>query len=121
VEADIRALFAESIRVKEVFLAEHTAAVAEAARLIARTLTAGGKLLLFRVDGATLTKVAEAPIGHWSQGVAFSGDGKTILVQNMVEKEIWIFAVDGTALRDTGQRIKVNGGPAAIRIADKPR
>ena len=80
-----------------------------------------GKLLLFRVDSATLTKVAEAPIGRWSQGVAFSADGKTLLVQNMVEKEIWVFAVDGTALRDTGQRIKVNGGPAAIRIADKPR
>jgi hypothetical protein len=24
-------------------------------------------------------------------------------------------------LRDTGHRIKVNGGPAAIRTADKPR
>ena len=51
-EADIRAVFAESIRVKEVFLAEQTAAVADAARLIARTLAAGGKLLLFGNGGS---------------------------------------------------------------------
>lgn len=30
-----------------------------------------------------------------------------------------VFEWNGTALRDTGQRVKVNGGPAAIRIADK--
>ena len=47
--------------------------------------------------------------------------GQTLLAQNMVEREIWVFRVDGTALRDTGHRIKVNGGPAAIRIADTSR
>ena len=47
--------------------------------------------------------------------------GQTLLVQNMVEREIWVFRVDGTELRDTGHRIKVNGGPAAIRIADTSR
>ncbi len=79
----------------------------------------GGKLLLLRATGASLSKVAEAPIGHWPQGAAFSADGKTILVGNMVEKDYWMFQWDGTTLRDTGQRIKANGGPAAIRIADK--
>ncbi len=77
----------------------------------------GGKLLLFRVEGTRLTKLAEAPIGHWSQGVVFSNDGKTLLVQNMVEKDLWVFSFDGTALKDTGQRIKVKGGSAAIRTA----
>src|SRR5262245_47917539 len=78
-----------------------------------------GKLVLVRVTGTTLSRVAEAPIGHWSQGVAFSPDGRSILVGNMVEKDYWIFNWDGTALRDTTQRVKVNGGPAAIRTADK--
>ncbi|MCI0547136.1 MAG: YncE family protein [Candidatus Rokubacteria bacterium] len=74
-----------------------------------------GKLVLLRVDGGRLTKVAEAPIGHWSQGAAFSADGQTLLVGNMVEKDIQVFRWDGSALRDTGQRIKVGGGSAALR------
>jgi DNA-binding beta-propeller fold protein YncE len=31
----------------------------------------------------------------------------------------WVFAWDGSTLKDTGHRIKVNGGPAAIRTAEK--
>jgi DNA-binding beta-propeller fold protein YncE len=78
-----------------------------------------GKLVLLRVNGTSLAKVAEAPIGHWSQGVAFSKDGRTILVGNMVEKDLWVFEWNGTALRDTGQRIKLKGGSAAVRTAEK--
>jgi len=79
----------------------------------------GGKLVLFRVTGTSLSKVAEASIGHWPQGVGFSADSKTILVGNMIEKDYWVFQWDGKTLRDTGQRVKMNGGPAAIRTADK--
>lgn len=78
----------------------------------------GGRLVLFKITGATLTRVADAPIGHWPQGVAFAGDGKRIFVSNMVEKDIWTFAWDGTVLRDTGERLKMNGGPCALRTAD---
>jgi DNA-binding beta-propeller fold protein YncE len=72
-----------------------------------------------RVNGKTLQRVAEAPIGHWSQGAVWSPDGKAILVGNMLEKEIQVFSWDGTTLKDTGARIKMNGGPAAIRTAEK--
>jgi hypothetical protein len=72
-----------------------------------------------RVNGKMLTRVAEAPIGHWSQGATWSPDSKTILVGNMVEKDYWVFSWDGTTLKDTGGRIKVNGGAAAIRTAEK--
>ena len=78
-----------------------------------------GKLVLFRVTGVSLARIAEAPIGHWSQGVAFSADGRTIVVGNMVEKDLWVFEWNGSTLRDTGQRIKVDGGSAAIRTADR--
>jgi len=77
-----------------------------------------GNLVLLRVSGGKLSKVAEAPIGHWSQGAAFSPDGRTILVGNMVEKEVWVFEWDGSALKQTA-KLKVNGGSAAVRIADK--
>jgi DNA-binding beta-propeller fold protein YncE len=78
-----------------------------------------GKLVLLRVSGTDLSRVGEAAIGHWSQGAAFSPDGKHIFVGNMVEKEIQVLGLDGTTLKDTGVRIAVKGGPAAIRIADK--
>jgi hypothetical protein len=78
-----------------------------------------GKLVFVRVTGKTLSRAAVAPIGHWSQGATFAPDGKTILVGNMVEKDYWVFQWDGSTLKDTGQRVKVNGGPAAIRTAEK--
>jgi DNA-binding beta-propeller fold protein YncE len=77
-----------------------------------------GKLVMLRVSGTSLAKIAEAPIGHWSQGAAFSPDGKTVLVGNMVEKDVQVFAWDGRTLRETA-RIKVNGGSAALRTAEK--
>ncbi|HEY7649041.1 MAG TPA: beta-propeller fold lactonase family protein [Methylomirabilota bacterium] len=78
-----------------------------------------GKLVIARINGKTLSRVAEAPIGRWSQGVAFSADSKTLLVGNMIEKDYWVFSWDGQTLRDTGQRVKMNGGPAAIRTVEK--
>jgi DNA-binding beta-propeller fold protein YncE len=77
-----------------------------------------GRLVMFRVAKNKATKVAEAPIGHWSQGAAFSTDGKTILVGNMVEKNVMVFAWDGKTLKKTGE-IPVNGGSAALRTAEK--
>ena len=80
-----------------------------------------GKLVMYMVAGKTLQKFGEVPIGNWSQGVAFAPDGLTVLVQNMVQKDIQVFRVDGMRLVDTGQRIPLKGGGAAIRTADKPR
>ena len=76
-----------------------------------------GKLILLRIDGPRLVKYAEAPIGTWAQGVAFSRDGRTILVQNMAEKEIQVLKLEGDKLSDTGQRIPMKGGPAGMRTA----
>jgi DNA-binding beta-propeller fold protein YncE len=78
----------------------------------------GGKLVLLQVSGTTLRKVAEAPIGHWSQSVVFAPDGRTVLVSNMVEKDVQVFRVNGAKLREVG-RIAVKGGPAAVRVAEK--
>ena len=79
--------------------------------------TASGKVVLLRIEGGKLARGGEAPIGTWAQGVAFTRDGKSLLVQNMVEKEIQVLRIDGDRLADTGQRIKTNGGPVALRVA----
>jgi len=81
---------------------------------------ARGKVVLLQVNGQKLKKVSEADVGNWSQGAAFSADGRTLLVQNMVQKEIQVFQLKGWHLHDTGQRIKLKAGPAGIRIADRP-
>ncbi len=79
-----------------------------------------GKLVVYRVHGAKLVKAAEAKIGHWSQGVVISPDNQTILVQNMVEQNIQVFRFNGQSLTESKPPIKLNGGGAGLRIADKP-
>ena len=76
-----------------------------------------GKLVLLRVDGGKLTKLAEAPIGPWAQGSAFSRDGKTLLVQNLTMKEIAVFRIEGDKLTDTGDRIKLDAAPVSLRTS----
>lgn len=72
-----------------------------------------GRLIMFALDGKALRQVAEAPIGRWSQGIAFSRDGKTVLVQNMVERTIQVFQWDGAKLTP-GESLRIGSGPAAI-------
>jgi DNA-binding beta-propeller fold protein YncE len=77
-----------------------------------------GLLVVFRVDGPNLTKVGEAKLGKWNQGVAWSRDGKTLLAQNMVENSLSVVSFDGNTLKVTGE-IKVNGGPEGLRTAER--
>ena len=74
-----------------------------------------GVVVLYKFDDGKLTKMSEAPIGAWSQGAAFSKDGKTVAVQNMVQKNIQVFRNDDGKLTDTGQKIDTVGGAAGIR------
>ncbi len=68
-----------------------------------------------------LSIVGEARVGTWSQGAVFSPDGRTLLVGNMVERDISVLRVgaDGS-LTDPGPRPRVGGGSAALRTADRP-
>jgi YVTN family beta-propeller protein len=77
-----------------------------------------GKLVAVKIEGKALKKVSEVEIGAWPQGAAFSPDSKTILVGSMAEKDLEMISWDGNSLKDTGVRIKLSGGPAAIRTAE---
>jgi hypothetical protein len=76
-----------------------------------------GLVKIFGVKGKELMPVTEAKVGHWCQGLAWSRNGRTLLVQCMVEKEIMAFSFDGKELKPSGS-IKLNAGPAAIRTAE---
>lgn len=77
-----------------------------------------GLLVVYKVDGTTLTKAAELRVGKWNQGAAWSRDGKTLLTQSMAEQSIAVVAFDGKSLKVTGE-IKTKGGPEGIRTAEK--
>ncbi len=72
-----------------------------------------GRLIMLALENKTLRPVVEAPIGRWSQGIAFSKDGRTVLVQNMVERTIQVFRWDGARLFPSNP-LEIAGGPAAI-------
>ena len=63
--------------------------------------------------GRVLRRLAEGPVGHGSQGVAFSRNGQEILVQNFLDHDISVFRWDGRQLAEQA-RVVVPGGPAAI-------
>jgi DNA-binding beta-propeller fold protein YncE len=79
-----------------------------------------GLLQIWSRTGTQLTKTAELPIGRWCQGIAWSANGKTLLVQCMVEEEINVIRFSGLAGRSLQRvgSIKTKGGPAGIRTAE---
>jgi DNA-binding beta-propeller fold protein YncE len=78
-----------------------------------------GILKIMRVKGTALTPLVQTNVpGHWCEGAAWSRNQKTILVQCMVEKSIFVYGFDGKTLTPAGS-IKVDGGPAGIRTADR--
>jgi DNA-binding beta-propeller fold protein YncE len=76
-----------------------------------------GLLGLYAVQGQSLRKVAEVPVGPWAEGVAFSRDGKTVLIQSMQDRKIEVFRWDGKTLtRD--KSLPVDGaGPESFATA----
>ena len=74
-----------------------------------------GKIALYSIQDNWATKVNELPGGEAAQGIVFSQDGKTILVQFDVERAIAVYAVRDGKLVDTGERIKLAAGPVSIR------
>jgi DNA-binding beta-propeller fold protein YncE len=80
---------------------------------------ARGKVLLFAIRDGQAVKVSEVAGGEASQGIVFSADGKHLIVQYNVEKQLAFFAVNGGHLSDTGQRIALTGGPSSLRTTPR--
>jgi DNA-binding beta-propeller fold protein YncE len=78
---------------------------------------AQGILQVWSRTGTQLTKLAEAPVGKWCQGIAWSSDSRTVVAQCMAEEEIVVFKISGKTLTRSGA-IKTKGGPAGIRTAE---
>ena len=76
-----------------------------------------GAVVLLTRRGRTFRVVDEHPVGRIPEGVAFTSDGKYLVVQCHPDRELWIFSVKGGRLKDSGQRIKVPGMPSSLRAS----
>ena len=77
-----------------------------------------GKLVILRREKSNLTRLADADVGKWCQGVVWASNSRKIAVQCMVEEQIQAFSWNATRLQ-TISTIKTTGGPAGIRTAEK--
>jgi DNA-binding beta-propeller fold protein YncE len=77
-----------------------------------------GLLQIYSIKGIKLAKVAEAKVGHWCQGMAWSKNLKTVVIQCMVEKNLQVFSFDGKSLKPAGT-VPLSGGGAGLRTAER--
>jgi hypothetical protein len=77
-----------------------------------------GLLQIWRIADGRLRFVTQAPVGPWGQGVVWSRDGRTLLVQIMVGRTIACFGFDGRTLTP-GVALKLPAGPAAIASVER--
>ena len=76
-----------------------------------------GLLGMYAVEGHTLRKVADVPTGGWIEAIAFSRDGKTVMIQSMADRAIEVFRWDGQRLT-RGATLKIEGaGPESFATA----
>jgi len=80
-----------------------------------------GKLSLFAVGKGKLDHVADAQLGHACQGAVWSDDGKRLLVQCSVERDIRVFDFDGKTLTEHPEAaLKMESRPGAM-VTSKTR
>jgi len=77
-----------------------------------------GLLMVYSINGTKLTKVAEAKVGHWCQGAAWSRNNQTVVIQCMVEKNLQAFSFNGRKLKPAGT-VALSGGGAGLRTAQR--
>jgi DNA-binding beta-propeller fold protein YncE len=80
-----------------------------------------GKVALYRLADFKLTKLSEMPVGAWCQGSGFSADGKTLVVQNILEKRLQVLRIGANGeLQDRGESVPLKAGPVGIRVLGNP-
>jgi DNA-binding beta-propeller fold protein YncE len=74
-----------------------------------------GSVIVLKLDGKKVTRLAEVEVGGLPEGVVFSPDGGYLYVGNYLDKDLSILKVDGTTVTNTGKRLALPGHPASMR------
>ena len=77
-----------------------------------------GEVQVWRIDGIHLVRVTSAPVGRWGQGVGWTADSRTLLVQSNVERRIDLFRFDGRRLARRGALVTA-APPAALAVGGR--
>lgn len=79
--------------------------------------TKAGRLVILERRGRTYRWRSEHAIGRIPEGVAFTSDGRHLVVQCHPDRELRLFSVRGTRVQDTGHRVSVPGFPSSLRAS----
>jgi len=71
---------------------------------------------VLKIEGKKVTPIKRIEVGAFAEAVAFTPDGKYVLIGNLLDQDISILKVDGTEITDTGKRFKLPGHPASGRM-----
>ena len=88
-----------------------------------------GAVVILQRRGNTFVKQSRIPTGAIPEGVAFTGDGRYLLVQCHPDRQIRMYRVTDGKVEDTGQRIDLPGMPSSlagapdqkVNICDTPK
>jgi DNA-binding beta-propeller fold protein YncE len=75
-----------------------------------------GLLQVWAIAGGRLVKRAEARMGGWGQGVAWSRDGRELVAEAMVEQRLESWRFDGRTLV-ADRMLPLGEGPAGLGVA----
>lgn len=74
-----------------------------------------GIISVFGIEGKKVTHLEDIELGGVPESLAFSPDGKWLLVGNLLDKNISILKVEGTKVIDTKETLALTAHPGAMR------
>jgi DNA-binding beta-propeller fold protein YncE len=76
-----------------------------------------GEVILLSRRGSSFRKTDALRVGRIPEGVAFTSDGRYLVVQCHPDRQLWVLGVRRGRLRDTGVRVDVPGMPSSLRAS----
>lgn len=78
-------------------------------------LRSPGCIQIFEISESGVRHVAELPAGGVPEALAFSPDGRWLLVANLLDADVSVFKVQDGQIVDTGRRLALPGHPGSMR------
>jgi DNA-binding beta-propeller fold protein YncE len=78
-------------------------------------LRSPGCIQVFEIGDSDVRHVAELPAGGVPEALAFSPDGRWLLVANLLDADVSVFKVQDGQIVDTGRRLALPGHPGSMR------
>jgi len=74
-----------------------------------------GRIVVLGIEGKKVTRLEDIELGGVPESLAFSPDGRWLLVGNLLDKDISVLKVEGTKVTDTKANLPLTAHPGAMR------